>query len=179
MEFAIRPVKTGDGEGINALRRMPGVFENILGIPSERIDHNEKFIANLDTNTHQFVAISKDQHGNETIIGFAGLTVYPNPRLRHSAGIGIMVHKDYHNKGVGSALMKTLIDIADNWLMLVRVELTVFEDNERAIHLYEKFGFEKEGVKRLAGIRSGRYVNELLMARINSVQGSGAQVGEN
>jgi putative acetyltransferase len=87
--------------------------------------------------------------------------------MRHSGRIGIMVHKDYQSTGVGSALLKTLIDIADNWLMLVRVELTVFEDNERAIHLYEKFGFEKEGVKRLAGIRKGRYVNELVMARIN------------
>lgn len=78
------------------------------------------------------------------------------------------MHKNYQNKGVGSALMKALLDIADNWLMLVRVELTVFADNERAIRLYEKFGFEKEGVKRLAGIRNGRYVDELLMARINS-----------
>jgi len=32
MEFSIRPVEIGDGKGINALRRMPGVFENILGI---------------------------------------------------------------------------------------------------------------------------------------------------
>lgn len=78
-----------------------------------------------------------------------------------------MVHKDYQNKGVGTALMKALIDIADNWLMLVRVELTVFEDNKRAIHLYEKFGFKKEGVKQLAAIRNGKYVNELIMARIN------------
>ena len=171
LEFAIRPVKAGDGAGINALRRMPGVFENILGIPSARIDHNEKFIANLDVNNHQFVAVTKGQLDDETIIGVAGLTVYANPRMRHSAGIGIMVHKDYHNKGVGSALMKTLLDMADNWLMLVRVELSVFEDNESAIHLYEKLGFEKEGVKRLAGIRNGRYVNELLMARINLRQG--------
>lgn len=168
MEFTIRPVKIGDGKGINELRRMPGVFENILGIPSERIEHNEKYIANLDHNTHQFVAVTKNQLGEENIIGTATLTVYPNPRLRHSASIGIMVHKDYQNKGVGSALLKALIDLADNWLMLVRVELTVFEDNEKAIHLYEKFGFEKEGVKRLAGIRNGRYVNELVMARINS-----------
>jgi len=74
--------------------------------------------------------------------------------------------------GVGTALMKALLDIADNWLMLVRVELTVFEDNERAIHLYEKLGFEKEGLMRLAAIslaaiRNGKYENQYIMARIN------------
>ncbi|MDZ7543846.1 GNAT family N-acetyltransferase, partial [Clostridium perfringens] len=74
---------------------------------------------------------------------------------------------DYQNMGVGTALMEALLDVADNWLMLIRVELTVFEDNKRAIHLYEKFGFEKEGLKRLASIRNGKYENEYLMARIN------------
>lgn len=38
---------------------------------------------------------------------------------------------------------------------------------ERIIQLYEKFEFEKEGIKRLAGIRFGKYENEYLMARIN------------
>ena len=167
MEFFIRPINIGDGKGINVLRRMPGVFENILGIPSERVKRNEDFIVNMDSNHHQFVAVTKNKNGEEEIIGSAGLMVNANHRLRHSGGIGIMIHKDYQNMGVGSALMEALLDIADNWLMLIRVELTVFEDNKRAIHVYEKFGFEKEGLKRLAAIRNGKYENEYLMARIN------------
>ena len=168
MEFLIRPIDIGDGKGINELRRMPGVFENILGIPSERVKRNEDFIMNMDDNQHQFVAVRKNKNNEEEIIGTAGLTVNINPRTRHSGGIGIMIHKDYQNMGVGTALMEALLDVADNWLMLIRVELTVFEDNKKAIHLYEKFGFEKEGLKRLAGIRNGKYENEYLMARINS-----------
>lgn len=168
MEFSIRPVIISDAKGINELRRMPGVFENILGIPSEYVKRSEGFIANIDSNHHQFVAVTKNQNGEEIVIGTAGLSVNANPRLRHSGSIGIMVHKDYQNVGVGTALMKALLDIADNWLMLVRVDLSVFEDNEIAIHLYEKLGFEREGVKRLAAIRNGSYVNEILMSRINT-----------
>jgi len=167
MNFYIRPIETRDARWINQMRRMPGVFENILGIPSERVKRNEDYIANLDHNAHQLVAVTETQPGEEMVIGSAGLHVLPNPRTRHSASLGIMVHRDYQGMGVGTALMKALIDIADNWLMLVRIELTVFEDNARAIHLYEKFGFKKEGIKRLAAIRNGKYVNELLMARIN------------
>lgn len=167
MDFFIRPIEIGDGKDINELRRMPGVFENILGIPSERVKRNEDFIINMDSNQHQFVVVTKTKDGEDIIIGTAGLTVNANHRTRHSGSMGIMIHKDYQNMGVGTALMEAIIDIADNWLMLIRVELTVFEDNERAIHLYEKFGFEKEGLKRLAGIRKGKYENEYLMARIN------------
>lgn len=167
MDFLIRPIEVGDGKGINELRRMPGVFENILGIPSERVKRNEDFIMNMDSNHHQLVAVTKTQNCEDIIIGTVGLTVNPNPRTRHSGSIGIMIHKDYQNMGVGTALMQAIIDIADNWLMLIRVELGVFEDNERAIRLYEKFGFEREGLKRLAAIRKGKYENEYLMARIN------------
>ena len=167
MEFYIRPINSGDGKGLNELRRMPGVFENILGVSSERIKKNEDFVVNMDANQHHFVAISKVEDSDEIIVGTAGLSVNGNHRTRHSGNIGIMIHKDYQNKGVGTALISALIDVADNWLMLVRLELTVFEDNERAIYLYEKFGFEKEGLKRLAAIRKGTYENEYLMARIN------------
>ena len=52
---------------------MPGVFENILGIPSERIKRNEDFIVNMDVNQHQFVAVSKFQNGEEIISGFPKL----------------------------------------------------------------------------------------------------------
>jgi len=92
MEFSIRPVEIGDAKGINALRRMPGVFENILGIPSERVKSSEDFIANINTNHHQLVAVTKLENGEELIIGTAGLTVNANPRMRHSGSIGIMVH---------------------------------------------------------------------------------------
>lgn len=147
---------------------MPGVFENILGIPSERIKTNENYIENMDSNMHQFVAV-KNELGEEQIIGTAGIVVYANSRLRHSASFGIMVHRDFQNIGVGTKLLEAIIDMADNWLMLVRVELTVFVDNEKAINLYKKFNFEVEGVKKKAAIRNGKYVDELMMSRIREI----------
>ena len=50
--------------------------------------------------------------------------------------------------------------------MLIRLELTVFTDNERAIHLYESMGFQREGIRRKAAVRNGVYMDELAMARI-------------
>ena len=123
----------------------------------------------MDNNTHQFVVIMTDESGSEKVIGTAGLSVFANNRLRHSASIGIVVHRDYQGNGVGRRLMEALLDIADNWLMLVRVELSVFIDNQKAIGLYKKLGFEIEGTKRKAGIRGGLYVDEYIMARIRNI----------
>jgi putative acetyltransferase len=166
MFYEIRPIRIEDAEDINALRRMPGVYENILGLPSERIQRNVEYIQSNPSNLHQFVAVVKEGE-SEKVVGTAGLSVNPNHRLRHSGFIGIMVHKDYHGNGIGRALMEALIDVADNWLMLVRLELTVFTDNERAVKLYEKCGFEKEGVRLCAAIRSGAYTDDFIMSRIH------------
>ena len=162
MNYTIRPTEPSDAAGTAALRRMPGVFETTLGLPSCRTADSNAFVANLGPNDHHFVAILEDG----TVIGAAGLHLEGNPRMRHVGSVGLFVHTDYQNAGVGTALLKTLLDLADNWLMLVRVELTVFADNERAIHLYEKLGFEKEGLKRMTTIRDGKYADEYMMARI-------------
>lgn len=165
MEYEIRPIRPQDAAGMAALRRMPGVFENILGIPSAREADSTAYISSLGKDAHQFVAVTNTADG-ELVIGSIGLNTTPNPRTRHCGSIGIMVHRDYQDKGVGSALMEAALNVADNWLMLVRVELTVFADNERAIHLYEKYGFEKEGLRRMAAVRNGVYDDEYAMARI-------------
>lgn len=162
MNYIIRPTEPGDAAGTAALRRMPGVFENTLGLPSCRSADSITFLSHLGPNDHHFVAVLEDG----TVIGAANLQVCGNPRMRHVGEVSVMVHTDYQNIGVGTALLNTLLDLADNWLMLVRVELTVFADNERAVHLYEKLGFEKEGLKRMTTVRNGKYSDEYLMARI-------------
>jgi putative acetyltransferase len=73
-------------------------------------------------------------------------------------------------KGVGSALMKALIDYADNWTTFLRIELTVYADNTNAIALYKKFGFEQEGLLRHYGLRSGSFDDVITMARFNKNQ---------
>lgn len=69
-------------------------------------------------------------------------------------------------KGVGAALMRAVIELADKWLNLTRIELSVFTDNESAIALYRKFGFEIEGTLRKYAFRDGEFVDAFAMARI-------------
>lgn len=165
-DFIIRPVKLEDAVSVNEMRRMDGVRENTLGIFSERVTRAEDFIKGLTEYEHLLVA-EVDENGAKKAVGLVGLHVSRNPRLRHSASIGIMVHVDYQGKGIGTALLKKVIDLADNWLMLMRLELTAFVENERAVKLYQSFGFQIEGTKKYAAIRNGKYADEYLMARYN------------
>lgn len=160
--YEIRPVRPEDAPGIAALRRMPGIVEDTMGLPSCRDTDSADFVEDLGDNDHYFVAITEDG----TVIGSAGLAVYSSPRTRHVGCLGICVHPDHQGQGVGTALMAALLELADDWLMLERIELDVFSDNVRAQALYEKMGFVKEGLKRRSAIRKGRYADEYLMARL-------------
>lgn len=89
-------------------------------------------------------------------------------RRQHVGTIGIGVHDDFQGKGIGSTLLAALVDAADNWLALTRVELVVNADNLAAIRLYEKAGFEREGLLKAYAFRAGGYVDALAMARLRA-----------
>lgn len=159
-ELTIRPVRAEDAEAVNRIRRQPGVMEFTMGMPSERIAQNREFIERLGPDDHVLVA-----EVDGRVVGMAGLHV-GRGRQRHAASLGIMVDEALHGRGIGRALMEALLDLADNHLGLVRVELEVFADNARAIHLYETLGFRTEGRKRKAVLRRGEFIDVLVMGRI-------------
>ena len=72
------------------------------------------------------------------------------------------VRKKYWHIGVGSAIMEALIELAKE-ASLKNVELGVYADNERAIALYRRFGFEEIGRHRGKMYVDGEYYDEILM----------------
>lgn len=156
----IRPVRLEDVEALHEIRRQPSMIDFTLALPSERIADSRRFLEGFGPDDHALVALVNDQ-----VVGMAGLHVRRG-KLRHGGEIGMMVHERFQGQGVGRKLLEALLDVADNHLGLVRVELEVFPDNDRAIGLYERLGFEHEGRKRKAILRHGGPADVLLMARV-------------
>ena len=156
----IRPFHIDDAEAVWRMRRQPGVLESTMAMPSERLDQRRRRFEALGDDDHMFVAV---RHGE--IAGIAGLHV-EDGRRRHVASLGIAVAVTHQRAGVGDALMRAILDVADRWLGLRRIELGVLVDNEPARRLYEKHGFVPEGVARQSVAGEGRLQDELRMARL-------------
>lgn len=107
-----------------------------------------------------------------TLVGHAGLFPQERPRRRHVAGLGIAIHPDWQGRGIGSRMIEALLDLADNWLDIRRIELEVYTDNAAAIALYRKYGFVEEGVATAYAFGNGRFLDALRMARLRNT-GSG------
>lgn len=158
----IRPVEPEDWPAIADVHAQPRVIWGTFQMPHRSNAFHRERLANPPRGMTYLAAII-----DERLIGAAGLHTFPDqPRRHHAASIGMAVHDDFHGRGVGSALLAALLEQADKWLGLTRIELTAWHDNTRAIALYERFGFEREGVFRSHGLRDGEYVDAIAMARL-------------
>ena len=86
-------------------------------------------------------------------------------RIRHRATLGISVLKEYWGRGIGSMLMDAAIHTAES-AGYAQIELQTAADNDRAIGLYQKFGFEQYGRCPRALKRESGYADEIDMVKI-------------
>ncbi len=157
----IRRAEPDDCAAIYEMFTARVVYEGTLQLPYPSREYWRKRLSESES-CYNLVAVS-----GEHVIGMLSVDTFPNrPRRRHVGIIGISVSEAWQGKGVGNALMQAGIDLADNWLNLTRLELEVYSDNEPAIRLYERFGFEREGVLRQHAFRNGKYVDSIMMARL-------------
>ena len=148
-------------EGVAALYNEPAVCRQVLQMPFQAVEMWRKRLVMDNERRLQLVAV----HGGE-VIGQLGLEQYLRVRQSHVGSFGMGVATAWQGKGVGSKLLAAALDVADNWMNLHRVELTVFADNEAAQKLYRKFGFEVEGRFRDYAVRDGKYADTVSMARL-------------
>jgi len=99
---------------------------------------------------------------NNELVG--GATIEPKQgKASHRAYFGIYLKKEFRNMGIGTRLISKIIEIARQ-MKFETIELTVFALNQRALHIYSKFGFQevgriKDGIKFL----DGTYTDEIIM----------------
>ena len=160
-QIVMRPIHPDDAENQYAMISDPRVAKDLMQLPSMELAAVQEWIQVINPGKHRLVADLNGRH-----IGSIGLQQNLRPRLQHSGSIGLMVHPDFWGQGVGSKMMTAILDLADNWLNLHRVELEVYTHNEVARHLYQKFGFAVEGTKRQAVFGEGDYFDTHVMARL-------------
>lgn len=165
----IRRAEPDDCSALHEIYSCPKAFAGTLQLPYPSRDDWRQRLSKPGDGTYNLVAAV-----GERVVGMFSVQTFPNrPRRRHAAAIGMGVHDEWQGKGVGSALMRAGVEMADRWLNLTRLELEVYTDNEPAIRLYERFGFEREGTLRQYGFRDGRYVDAYMMARLRASGGAG------
>jgi putative acetyltransferase len=163
MELQIRHEEPNDLEAIVKIYGAPQVIAGTLQVPFPSLEAWRKRLAGQSPDASTLVAVADGD-----VVGHLGIMPGSHPRRAHVASIAMAVRDDHCGRGIGTALLQTAISLADNWLNLQRLELTVFTDNAPAIRLYEKHGFVIEGTHRAFALRNGNFVDAYAMGRLYS-----------
>ncbi len=167
-KLVVRAARVSDFEAVAAISAMPGFRAGTLRLPFQATDLTRRFLESQGENDLSLVA---ERDG--VVVGSAGWKRFAGRRL-HAAAIRMGVHDDHLGQGIGTALLAAMIDAADHWCAIRRLELTVYTDNDAAIRLYRRHGFETEGTLRDYAFKAGRYVDAMAMARIKLPAVAGA-----
>jgi RimJ/RimL family protein N-acetyltransferase len=163
--MTIREALCSDAEALlSLLHKLDTESEYMLLEPNERnttVEEQQNIIRSFSESPHRFMFVAQEKE----ICGFCVLNGNPHRRTTHVASLVIGVSKIYWRQGIGSALLNQALAQAAN-SGIKRVELTVRIDNLSAISLYEKFGFEKEGIRRNSLRIIEKPTDELYMAKL-------------
>ncbi|MFB5266456.1 GNAT family N-acetyltransferase [Paenibacillus enshidis] len=165
--FSIRSAVPEDAQQLSELRlRIDGETEYLDREPGEAFIDVPGFEQLIKTDTEKPRNLFLVAEVGDRIIGFSRCEGNDLKRFSHKVEFGVCVLKDYWGYGIGKNLLQESIGWADS-TGIQKMTLNVLETNDKAISLYQKLGFEMEGVlkndKLLAG---GRFYNTVVMGRL-------------
>jgi putative acetyltransferase len=158
----VRAFEPSDVDALAPVFTQASVVADTLQLPFQSVQELRERWKGSDREMRVLVA---EVSGKAIAMG----SVHRSHRGRQSyvGSIGMAVSEQHRGAGVGGALLNALIEVAERWLGILRLELSVYVDNLAAIQLYRSRGFEVEGVARAFALRDGEAVDAFHMARVS------------
>lgn len=141
-------------------RNDPDILGQLCSERAPTREEHEQWLARLDERRREFVVLDA---GTSQPLGTASLSDVD--ARSGQAELGILIgEKSAWGRGIGRAAILALLKVAFDELVLHRVYLRVFPDNERALRLYASAGFVREGLLREAVRKDGRFRDLVVMS---------------
>ena len=164
--YIIREAVSDDAEKmILYLNQVGGESDNLLHGENEfkvPIEGVKRKLAMSKESENSIVLIALE---NDQIIARAELEGYYAARIRHRAKFSISVRKEYWNRGIGTEMIKRIVEQAKKMKIRI-IELEVITDNYGAIALYHKMGFIDIGTYKDYFYVNGIYKDAAVMQKV-------------
>jgi RimJ/RimL family protein N-acetyltransferase len=159
-EIRIEPISAEHVEGFHkALDTVAREREYLSLLEAFPLDETRAFVFGMiEKGNPQFVALADGK-----VVGWCDISRHGFPSHAHAGKLGMGIVPAYRGQGLGRRLIEATLQAARDAGM-ERIELSVHADNGRAIALYEKVGFVREGLARRSVRIDGRYKDAIHMA---------------
>ncbi|WP_313804988.1 GNAT family N-acetyltransferase [Cytobacillus sp.] len=166
INYIIRSATIKDAQELSDLRvQIDGETENLDREKGEGFIDAAGFEQLIQTDTENSKNLFLVAEVCNRIVGFSRCEGNQLKRLSHKVEFGVCILKEFWGYGIGKKLLNESISWADS-NGIKKITLNVLETNEKAIKLYQKLGFEVEGILKKDKILSdGNYYNTMIMGR--------------
>lgn len=164
LQLTLRPASPNDAERVLAyLEQVVGESDNLTAGPGEfgiSVEQERVFLQQaLETPTSLYLLAEIA----DEIVGVLTFNTEKRPRVQHGGEFGMSVLRAYWGQGIGSQMLAYLLAWARHTSLIRKINLRVRVDNLAAIHLYEKYGFVREGRRTREFYLHGQFVDVFLM----------------
>ncbi|TWB18260.1 acetyltransferase (GNAT) family protein [Rhizobium sp. ERR 1071] len=159
-EIWILPISADHIEGFHkALDTVAREREYLSLLEAFPLEETRIFVLGMiEKGNPQFVALADGK-----VVGWCDISRHGFPSHAHAGRLGMGIIPAYRGRGLGRRLLEATLRAARD-AEIECIELSVHADNDRAIALYEKVGFVREGLARNSVRIDGRYKDAIHMA---------------
>ncbi|WP_374034226.1 N-acetyltransferase family protein [Bdellovibrio bacteriovorus] len=125
----------------------PYILSTVESAATKTVETQVKWITAANEDPRSALIIAEHEG---RIVGITNMAAFKDSKRSHRAGLGMSVHHDYRGQGLGEALLRRLIEVAQSLEGLRFLELNVMSANKAAHRLYLKLGFKQIGYQELA-----------------------------
>lgn len=162
----VRHVKESDVDGIwNNFNDVveEGIYIPVLFPVRSEFEKRSWYSTIKKQNEICIVAINKKLKSPYNVIGMCEVSNIDWDAASHVGSLGIIVNKNYRDMGIGFNLMDVAIHESKRLYHKEKIILSCFSNNERALYLYKKFGFQIVGIRKNQFFMDSKYYDEVLM----------------
>ncbi len=163
-DLVIRPVDRADLAGLHRWWRHPTHLAGADDWPSLSRAELSRRLEEPSAGEYRLVAVMDDR-----VVGLGGLTVGASPRRAQTARLALHLDPTRQGRGIGHALLAALVDLADNWFNLARLEIALPADRPDGIRRAAGLGFNLALVQRQARFGAGRWQDEVILYRLRGL----------
>ena len=163
-QISYRRAQESDAEKIVEFYNFVGGETSFLSFEKDEyplgVQEQMESIRSLEGNPTNIMLMAMD---GEEIAGIATINSSSKIKARHDGELGIVVAKKYQGQGIGTELIRQLIEWARGNKITTRISLDTRADNVKAVELYMKFGFVVEGCRKNSTLLDGVYYDLYVM----------------
>jgi RimJ/RimL family protein N-acetyltransferase len=165
-EILLRPAEKSEASQVlqvfaELAKTSPYILMTPEAVQAMTVEDEEKWIEQSNVHPASLFLLAESE---SEIIGLGSFAGFKDTKRKHRGTLGLTIRPDFHGKGLGTHIMKFLIQAAKSMKSIQSIELSVMEPNHSAFHIYQKLGFKEVGrVPQAFLLKDGSFADDILM----------------